>query len=186
MKFHRLGRSELLVSELCLGTMTFGQQNTAREAEEQLDLALERGINFIDAAEMYPVPARAETQGRTEAIVGDWLSRKDPRSSNRGDEDRWSRPAHHVATRRRAGGESPKRACCRRGEPQTTEDRLHRPLSNSLARRYVPMFGDTQYRPEEERSATPISEQLAAFAEMIREGKIRYIGLSNETPWGRH
>jgi NAD(P)-dependent dehydrogenase (short-subunit alcohol dehydrogenase family) len=76
MKFHRLGQSELLVSELCLGTMTFGQQNTPQEAEEQLDLALERGINFIDAAEMYPVPARAETQGRTESILGDWLARK--------------------------------------------------------------------------------------------------------------
>ena len=74
MRFHQLGQSELSVSEICLGTMTFGQQNTAREAHEQLDYAVERGVNFIDAAEMYPVPGRAETQGSTERYIGDWLA----------------------------------------------------------------------------------------------------------------
>src|SRR6188472_2753522 len=74
MRFHQLGQSELRVSEICLGTMTFGQQNTTQEAHEQLDYAVERGVNFIDAAEMYPVPGRAETQGRTEQYIGDWLA----------------------------------------------------------------------------------------------------------------
>jgi aryl-alcohol dehydrogenase-like predicted oxidoreductase len=184
MKYNRLGQSELLVSELCLGTMTFGQQNSAQEAEEQLDLAHERGINFIDAAEMYPVPARAETQGRTEAILGDWLSRK-------------NRDKVIVATK--IAGQGRPITWLRNGSLAVNRQNVRAAVEASLKRlktdyidlyqihwpdRYVPMFGDTSYRPEEERSATPITEQLAAFAELIREGKIRYIGLSNETPWG--
>lgn len=184
MKYNRLGQSELLVSELCLGTMTFGQQNSSQEAEEQLDLALERGINFIDAAEMYPVPARAETQGRTESIVGDWLSRK-------------NRDKVIVATK--IAGQGRPITWLRNGSLAVNRQNVRTAVDASLQRlktdyidlyqihwpdRYVPMFGDTQYRLEDERSATPIAEQLAAFADVIREGKIRYIGLSNETPWG--
>jgi len=184
MKYNRLGQSELLVSELCLGTMTFGQQNTPQEAEEQLDLALERGVNFIDAAEMYPVPARAETQGRTESIIGDWLSRK-------------NRDRVIVATK--IAGQGRPITWVRDGSLAVNRQNVRTAVEASLRRlktdyidlyqihwpdRYVPMFGETSYRPEEERSATPISEQLSAFADVIREGKIRYVGLSNETAWG--
>ena len=72
MKYHKLGESDLHVSEICLGTMTWGEQNTEGQAHEQIDYALSRGVNFVDVAEMYPVPPRAETQGRTEAFVGTW------------------------------------------------------------------------------------------------------------------
>lgn len=184
MKYNRLGSSELLVSELCLGTMTFGQQNTPEEAEQQLDLALERGVNFIDAAEMYPVPARAETQGRTEAIIGDWLSRK-------------NRDRVIVATK--IAGQGRPITWLRGGSLAINRQNVRAAVEASLKRlktdyidlyqihwpdRYVPMFGETAYRPEEERSATPVAEQLAAFHALIREGKLRYIGVSNETPWG--
>jgi aryl-alcohol dehydrogenase-like predicted oxidoreductase len=179
-----LGKSELVVSELCLGTMTFGQQNTAQEAEEQLDLALERGINFLDAAEMYPVPARAETQGKTESILGDWLARK-------------NRDKVIVATK--IAGQGRPITWLRGGSLAVNRQNVRTAVEASLKRlktdyidlyqihwpdRYVPMFGETAYRPEDERSATPINEQLAAFADVAREGKIRYVGLSNETPWG--
>jgi len=73
MQYNQLGESDLKVSEICLGTMTYGQQNTIEEAHQQLDYAVAQGVNFIDAAEMYPVPTRAETQGLTEAYIGEWL-----------------------------------------------------------------------------------------------------------------
>jgi aryl-alcohol dehydrogenase-like predicted oxidoreductase len=184
MKYQRLGQSELRVSELCLGTMTFGQQNTPADAEEQLDLALDRGVNFIDAAEMYPVPARAETQGRTESIIGDWLSRK-------------TRDQVIVATK--IAGQGRPITWLRRGSLAVNRKNTRAAVEASLQRlktdyidlyqihwpdRYVPMFGQTAYEPAQERTTTPIAEQLAAFAELISEGKIRYLGLSNETAWG--
>jgi aryl-alcohol dehydrogenase-like predicted oxidoreductase len=73
MEYKKLGDSDLLVSEICLGTMTYGQQNTIEEAHQQLDYAVAQGVNFIDTAEMYPVPGRAETQGKTEEYIGEWL-----------------------------------------------------------------------------------------------------------------
>jgi len=184
MKYNKLGESELRVSELCLGTMTFGQQNTAIEAEEQLDLALDRGINFIDAAEMYPVPPRAETQGRTESIVGDWLSKK-------------TRDRVIVATK--IAGQGRPITWLRNGSLAVNRQNVRTAVEASLKRlktdyidlyqihwpdRYVPMFGETAYAPELERTTTPIAEQLAAFDAVIREGKVRTIGLSNETAWG--
>lgn len=184
MKYHQLGHSELRVSEICLGTMTFGQQNSPQEAEEQLDAAIERGVNFIDAAEMYPVPARAETQGRTESIVGDWLSRR-------------NRDSVIVATK--IAGQGRPIHWLRNGSLAVNRRNVRAAVEASLARlktdyidlyqihwpdRYVPMFGQTAYDPEQERTSTPIAEQLAALAEVAREGKIRYVGLSNETAWG--
>jgi aryl-alcohol dehydrogenase-like predicted oxidoreductase len=184
MKYNRLGQSELRVSEICLGTMTFGEQNTAAEAHEQLDLAVERGINFIDAAEMYPVPARAETQGRTESILGDWLARR-------------NRDSVIVATK--IAGQGRPITWLRNGSLAVNRVNVQRALEDSLKRlktdyvdlyqihwpdRYVPMFGQTAYDPEQERTTTPIAEQLAAFGDLIRQGKLRYVGLSNETAWG--
>ena len=184
MKYVRLGQSELVVSELCLGTMTFGEQNTLAEAKEQLDVAVEHGVNFIDTAEMYPVPTRGETQGRTESYLGEWLSTR-------------ARDQLIVATK--VSGAGRPLTWLRDGEPRVDRNNVRRALEDSLRRlrtdyvdlyqihwpdRYVPHFGATEYLPEKERPTTPIPEQLAVFAELVKEGKIRYLGLSNETAWG--
>lgn len=185
MHKNRLGHSELLVSTLGLGTMTFGQQNSEQEAHAQLDCALAHGINFIDTAEMYPVPARPETHGLTEAYVGSWLQRQD--------RDRLV-IASKVAGPRRGmnwlrGGEA--LALSRRQIREAVEGSLRRLRTDHIdlyqihwPERYVPMFGETEYEPSRELPATPIEEQIAALAELVDEGRIRYYGLSNETPWG--
>lgn len=184
MKYNQLGNSELRVSELCLGTMTFGEQNSLADAKQQLDLAFERGVNFVDAAEMYPVPARAETQGRTESIIGEWLQGK-----NR----------DNVILATKIAGQGRPITWLRNGSLAVNRVNVRRALEDSLERlktdyvdlyqihwpdRYAPTFGQVAYDPEQERTATPIAEQLSAFAELIREGKLRYVGLSNETAWG--
>jgi aryl-alcohol dehydrogenase-like predicted oxidoreductase len=184
MKYNQLGDSELRVSELCLGTMTFGEQNTLADAKAQLDLAFERGVNFVDTAEMYPVPPRGESQGRTESIIGEWLSGK-------------NRDSVILATK--VAGQGRPITWLRNGSLAVNRSNVRRALEDSLERlktdyvdlyqihwpdRYVPMFGQTAYDPTQERTATPIAEQLSAFAELIREGKLRYVGLSNETAWG--
>jgi aryl-alcohol dehydrogenase-like predicted oxidoreductase len=184
MKYNRLGETELTVSEIALGTMTFGEQNTIEQAHEQLDLAFDCGVNFVDAAEMYPVPTRRETYGRTETIVGRWLARR-------------PRDKVVVATKIAGAGRNLEWV---RGGPQAVDRRnIEEALDGSLRRlgtghvdlyqihwpdRYVPSFGATTYDPAEERPSTPVLEQLTVFAELIRAGKIRALGLSNETPWG--
>jgi aryl-alcohol dehydrogenase-like predicted oxidoreductase len=184
MKTRKLGQSELRVSEICLGTMTFGQQNSLADAKEQLDYAVERGVNFIDTAEMYPVPARAETQGATESYVGEWLK---------------GGPRDRVIVATKIAGQGRPITWLRNGSLAVNRENVRRALEDSLRRlqtdyvdlyqihwpdRYVPQFGATAYDPDSERTATPIVEQLEAFAQVIREGKVRYIGLSNETAWG--
>lgn len=184
MDYRTLPGSELNVSAICLGTMTFGQQNSEAEGHAQLDLALARGINFIDTAEMYPVPARAETSHATERIVGSWLARQD-RSK--------------VVLASKATGGARGMPWIRDGEHAFTRTNLRRAVEGSLARlqtdyldlyqlhwpeRNTPMFGEFLYDPTRERDCTPIHETLAALAELVQEGKIRYIGLSNEWPWG--
>ncbi|MDB4988175.1 MAG: putative oxidoreductase [Myxococcaceae bacterium] len=184
MRLSQLGNSELRVSELCLGTMTFGQQNTIEEAHQQLDLAFARGVNFIDAAEMYPVPARAETQGRTESYVGEWLKQR-------------ARDKVILATK--IAGPGRPLDWVRNGSTAINRQNVRQAVTDSLRRlktdyidlyqihwpdRYVPQFGSTVYDPACERSSTPAAEQIQAIAELIREGKIRYWGLSNETAWG--
>ncbi|WP_437690274.1 aldo/keto reductase [Sorangium sp. So ce176] len=184
MHYRQLGDSELRVSELCLGTMTFGEQNTLEDARAQLDRAFEAGINFVDAAEMYPVPTRAETQGRTESYIGEWLSQ---------------RPRDKVVLATKIAGPGRPIPWVRDGSLAVNRANVRRAVEDSLRRlrtdyidlyqihwpdRYVPQFGATAYDPANERSSTPIPEQLAAFAEVIRDGKVRYIGLSNETAWG--
>ncbi len=184
MNKRQLGGSELQVSELCLGTMTFGQQNTQDQAHALLDCAVEHGVNFIDAAEMYPVPARAETQGRTESIIGQWLKRQ-PR-------DRFIL-ATKVTGRQRGmpwlRGEQ--RKVDRANIRAAVEGSLQRLQTDSIdlyqihwPERNVPMFGRADFEPVREYPATPIRDQLEALAELVKEGKIRYVGLSNETPWG--
>jgi aryl-alcohol dehydrogenase-like predicted oxidoreductase len=184
MKLRQLGESTLQVSEVCLGTMTFGVQNNEAESHSQLDYAFSAGVNFIDTAEMYAVPPTAETYGRTEQIVGNWLQRQ-------------ARDKVVVATKAAGPGRSLRWI---RGGP-TAFDRanLRSAVDGSLTRlrtdyidlyqlhwpaRNQPMFGQWQYDPAQERAATPIRETLEALAELIREGKIRHVGLSNEHPWG--
>ncbi len=184
MEYRRLGRSDLTVSAICLGTMTFGEQNSAREAHDQLDWAVAHGINFIDTAEMYPVPPRAETYGETERIIGAWLKRQD-------------RSRVVIATK--AAGPARSLTWIRGGPTGFDETNLRQALEGSLKRlqtdyvdlyqlhwpaRNQPMFGEWRFDPSKERPATPILEQLEALAKLVAEGKIRYVGLSNEHPWG--
>ena len=184
MRMNSLGGSDLRVSEICLGTMTWGDQNTEAEAHAQLDCALSRGVNFIDAAEMYPVPPKAETQGRTESYLGNWLARQ-------------PRDRVIVATKITPPGRG--FGWIRNGELALTRAHVSAAVDGSLRRlrtdyidlyqihwpeRYVPGFGKAHYDPAQERPATPIEEQLEALGEQVKAGKVRHVGLSNETPWG--
>ncbi len=183
MEYRQLGSSDLNVSALALGTMTFGEQNTEAEAHAQLDYAISRGVNFIDTAEMYPVAPRAETVHRTETFIGTWLKKQ-------------QRDQLIVATKI-AG---PARGFnWIRGTPRINREHITAAIDSSLRRlqtdyvdlyqlhwpdRYVPMFGSTSYDVAQERESTPIAEQLQVLAELVKVGKVRHIGLSNETPWG--
>jgi aryl-alcohol dehydrogenase-like predicted oxidoreductase len=186
-----LGDSGIRVSKITLGTMTYGDQNTQEDAENQLDFALAQGINFIDTAEMYPVPPRAETVTRTETILGHWI-RKQARD-------------HFVLASKVAG---PRRGMhWIRGGPsgmdranicQAVHDSLTRLQTDYLdvlylhwPERNVPMFGQYQFDPAAELDSAgnqiawvSIQTQLEVMAELIKEGKVRAIGLSNEQPWG--
>ncbi|MFZ2162675.1 MAG: aldo/keto reductase [Sideroxyarcus sp.] len=183
MEYRQLGSSDLNVSALALGTMTFGEQNTEAEAHAQLDFAIARGVNFIDTAEMYPVAPRAETVHRTESYIGTWLKRQQ--------RDRL------ILSTKIAG---PARGYSWiRGTPRINREHISAAIDGSLRRlqtdyvdlyqihwpdRYVPMFGSTSYDVSQERETVPIAEQLQVLAELITAGKVRHIGLSNETPWG--
>jgi aryl-alcohol dehydrogenase-like predicted oxidoreductase len=184
MQYKQLGYSELKVSEICLGTMTFGQQNSLEEACQQLDYAVDRGVNFIDVAEMYPVPAKAETYGRTEEYIGQWLSRQ-------------QRDRLVIATK--VAGPTRSMSWIRSPERQVDRPNIEQAVNDSLKRlktdyidlyqihwpdRYVPLFGGDKYDPKNERETVSIQDQLTVFADLIAAGKIRYLGVSNETPWG--
>ena len=171
------------VSKICLGTMTWGQQNTEAEAHEQISYALERGINMLDAAEMYPVPPRAETQGRTEEYIGTWFKKTGLRDS------------YVLATK--AAGPNPEFHYLR-GGPRFTKEQLVEAVNGSLRRlqtdcidlyqlhwpdRYTNFFGQRGYF-HREQPETPIEETLRALEDIVQSGKVRAIGLSNETPWG--
>lgn len=183
MQTRPLGTTGIEVSRLCLGTMTFGEQNSEAEAHEQLDRAVTFGINFIDTAEMYPVPPKAETQGRTERYVGSWLKQ------------RGSRDDVIIATK--ASGPGLEHI---RGGPRLTREHLNQAIDDSLARlqtdyvdlyqlhwpdRRTNFFGKLGYPyDEEDEDTTPLEETLAALKELVDAGKVRAIGLSNDTPWG--
>lgn len=184
MDYRRLGKSDLKVSAVCLGTMTFGQQNTEAEAHAQLDYAFSQGVNFIDTAELYPVPTRAETYGRTEVFVGTWL-RKQVRDQ--------------VILATKIAGPSRGLPWIRGGAKAFDSKNIRAAIDVSLQRlgtdyvdlyqlhwpeRNTPMFGGYLFDPAQEHEVTPIREQLEALAELVRVGKVRYIGLSNEHPWG--
>lgn len=183
MHYVNLGKSQLRVSAICLGTMTFGEQNTEDQAHAQLDYAKAQGVNFIDTAEIYPVPTRAETYGRTETFVGTWL-RKQPRDQ--------------LVIATKVAGPSRGLAWIR-GGPVLNRKHIAAAIEGSLKRlqtdyidlyqlhwpeRNVPMFGSYAFDPDNEHDATPIREQLETLGDLVRTGKVRYIGLSNEHPWG--
>ncbi|KAM3356062.1 protein tas isoform X4 [Capsicum galapagoense] len=168
------------------GTMTFGEQNTSAESFKLLDKAFNSGVNFFDSAEMYPVPQRAETHGRSEEYFGRWIrERKVPRDN--------------VVLATKVSGPSGQMSWIRNGPESLDAQNITEAIDNSLLRiktdyidlyqihwpdRYVPMFGETDYDPL--RHYTPVSfeEQLDALERAVDAGKIRYIGLSNETPYG--
>ena len=183
MKRRTLPGSDLTVSEVCLGTMTWGEQNSEAEAHAQLDLAVARGVNFIDTAEMYPVPPMARTQGRTETILGTWLARQ-------------RRSDLVIATKVAGPG---RRDWIRNGRNDLYRDIIAEAAETSLARlkidvidlfqihwpqRNVPLFGAREFDPGAERDGPGIVEQVEGMAALIRAGKIRHYGLSNETAWG--
>jgi aryl-alcohol dehydrogenase (NADP+) len=183
MEYHTLPGTELNVSKVCLGTMTWGQQNSEAEAHEQLDYAVAQGINFIDTAEMYPVPPNAQTQGRTEKHLGTWLGRQ-------------KRDRLVIATKVAGPG---RRDWIRGGRTDLTKDVIAEAVDTSLARlqtdyidlyqihwpqRNVPMFGSTEFDPSKEKDGPSIHVQVEGMAAMIKAGKIRHYGLSNETAWG--
>lgn len=185
MQYRTLGNTHLKVSLICLGSMTWGEQNTEAEGHEQMDYALEHGINFIDTAELYAIPARAETHGRTEEIIGTWLKARGKRDNV-------------IIASKIAGPGKGWVDHIRNGESRFDRANIEIALNNSLKRlqtdyidlyqlhwpeRSTNCFGQLGYSHDEDRF-TPIEETLVVLADFIRAGKIRYIGLSNETPWG--
>jgi aryl-alcohol dehydrogenase-like predicted oxidoreductase len=182
----QLGASDLQVSKICLGTMTFGEQNTEAEAHSQLDYAFERGINFIDTAEMYPVQPRAETQGATERHIGSWLKKTGLRDK--------------VVLATKAAGPNASITWVRGGKARNFDAaNLRAAVDTSLRRlqtehidlyqlhwpsRNVPIFGNNVFNPQHERNCVAIEETLAALGDLVKEGKIGAIGVSNESCWG--
>jgi aryl-alcohol dehydrogenase-like predicted oxidoreductase len=186
MEYRRLGRSDLEVSHLCLGSMTWGQQNTEAEAFEQMDYALEQGVNFIDTAEMYPIATRAETYGRTEEIIGNWIA-------SRGTRDRM------VIATKIVGPNAQRFPYIRGGETRFTRRYIEAAVETSLKRlktdridlyqlhwpdRATNDFGRLAYDHVDDAAETPIEETLEALDAVVKAGKVRAVGLSNENPWG--
>ncbi len=185
MQYKKLGKTDLNVSTICLGTMTWGEQNTKQEAFEQLDYAVDQGVNFIDTAEFYSIPPRAETYGQTETIIGEWLKQSGKRdqlllaSKIAGHGEGWIDHIRHGRTKfNRQHIESAVNHSLKRLQVETIDlYQLHWP------ERTCNFFGKLGYEVNNDEF-TPIEETLEALAEMITAGKIRNIGVSNETPWG--
>ena len=182
MNYKNLGNTDLKVSTICLGTMTWGEQNTQAEAFEQMNFALDEGVNFWDTAELYAVPPRKETYGDTEKIIGNWFDQTKNRDK--------------VILATKVAG--PSRDYLRGGENSFTGSNLKSALNNSLRRlktdyidlyqlhwpeRNVNNFGRLGY-VHKENEWNQFEEVLFELDSYIRQGKIRYVGLSNETPWG--
>ncbi|MEO0393172.1 MAG: NADP(H)-dependent aldo-keto reductase [Pseudomonadota bacterium] len=189
MKKNPLGKTDIMVSHLCLGTMTWGEQNTAEEGYEQMDYALDQGVNFFDTAEMYAVPPKPETYGRTEEIIGEWFTAR--------------RNRDQVVLATKVVGRAPHFTWVRGGKARSDKANIVEALNNSLQRlktdyidlyqlhwpdRPANRFGQLGYdhdaQAEAEAQAVPILETLEALDEQVKAGKIRHIGLSNDTPWG--
>ena len=184
MEYRPLGDTGIQVSVICLGTMTWGEQNTETEAHAQLDAALAAGVNFIDTAELYPVPPRGETQGRTEEYIGSWLRRRRRRDdvilatkvAGPGD---WVSHIRGGPRLDRAGVRSALEGSLRRlGTDYVDLYQVHWPA------RQTNFFGRLGYEHRAGADGVPIEETLAALGELVAEGRVRHVGISNETPWG--
>jgi len=191
MEMTTLGNTDIAVSKVCLGTMTFGDQNTQADANAQLGYALAHGINFIDTAEMYPVPPKAETFTRTETMVGHWLK---------------TQARDKIILGSKVAGRNRYMPWIRNGDDSLTRTNIRSAIEDSLTRlqtdyldlfqihwpeRNVPLFGQYQFDPALEFDETgaekewvSIQTQLETLAELVKEGKVRAIGVSNETPYG--
>ena len=184
MEYRKLGNTDIDVSIICLGTMTWGEQNNKKEAFSQMDCALDYGVNFFDTAELYSVPPRKETWGSTEKIIGDWL------------EERGCREKVILATK--VTGRSGMK-WFRNKETRLNKEQINLAVDGSLKRlktdyidlyqlhwpdRKSNFFGQLSYKHQNDDDFVEIEEQLGVLSELVESGKVRYIGLSNETPWG--
>ena len=183
----QLGQSGLRVTPICLGTMTFGEQVDEPTAHAILSRSLERGVNFIDTAEMYSVPARAETFGATETIIGNWFATTPGARAKTVLATKVAGPSRGMPWVREGAGMTGADiiASCNASLKRLRTDvidlyQIHWP------ERHVPAFGTMYYDPAKEKSQTSIHEQLDALAALVKSGKVRHIGLSNETPYGVH
>ncbi len=188
MRLKPLANTGILLPEICLGTMTFGEQNTQAEAFQQLEYALDQGLFFWDTAEMYPVPPKPETQGATETILGNWIAQ------------RGQRDQLFIASK--IAGPSQGGSHIRDGQTRFTASEISSALDGSLKRlqsdyidlyqlhwpqRPTNFFGKLGYgntEAQNQQQVTALEETLSALSDEIKKGRIRYIGLSNETPWG--
>ncbi|EJN6827605.1 NADP(H)-dependent aldo-keto reductase [Vibrio cidicii] len=183
MRYSKLPHSSLEISKICLGTMTFGEQNTKQDAFDQLDYAVDHGVNFIDTAEMYPVPPKAETQGLTEQFIGNWLNKSGKREK--------------VVLATKVAG--PRNVPYIRDNMSLNRRHIHTALNDSLQRlqtdyvdlyqlhwpqRQTNCFGQLNYPYPDAQEEVTLIETLEALTELVNAGKVRYIGVSNETPWG--
>lgn len=185
MKFRKLGQTDLDVSVICLGTMTFGEQNSEREAHSQLDFATEWAVNFIDTAELYAVPPKAETQGLTEQYIGSWLKHRQDRDK--------------LVIASKVSGPGADWVGYIRGGPRLNREHMTKALNASLSRlqtdyidlyqvhwpeRKTNFFGQLGFQESLDNDAISIEETLSVLNDFVVSGKVRYIGISNETPWG--
>ena len=185
MNYKKLGNTDLNVSTICLGTMTWGEQNSEREGFEQMDFALNQGVNFWDTAEIYSIPMREETYGETERIIGNWFQKTKKRNDI-------------VLATKVCGNTSNK--YIRGGGNSFGKKKIAEALDESLRRlktdyidlyqlhwpeRSTNFFGDYGYdHDDNDKNWTPFEEILESLKKFIKQGKIRYVGLSNETAWG--
>jgi aryl-alcohol dehydrogenase-like predicted oxidoreductase len=185
MKYRKLGTTNIDVSIICLGSMNWGEQNTEKDAQEQLDYAISQDINFIDTAEMYPIPPHAQSQGRTETYIGNWLKKTGKRKD--------------LIIASKIAGRSDN-DYIRNGEPPCFDKKNIRIATEGSLKRlqtdYIDLyqlhwpdrntnyFGKRGYVHDPNDKTVPIEETFETLLELIKEGKIRYIGVSNETAWG--
>ncbi|WP_344953939.1 NADP(H)-dependent aldo-keto reductase [Zobellella aerophila] len=190
MKYQQLGTTDIKVSLIGLGTMTWGEQNNERDAHAQLDMALDYGVNLIDTAEMYPIPPSRDTQGATEQMIGNWLSASGKRDQL------------VLATKVVGPSRTPRRpSYFRDGQAKLDRRNLFQAIEGSLRRlntdyidlyqlhwpdRTTNTFGQLGFQTLADEQTVPIEETLEALQALQQSGKIRHFGLSNETPWGMH
>ncbi len=185
MKYNRIGGINLEVSEVCLGTMTFGEQNSPKQSFEIMDTAFDHGINFFDTAEMYPIPPKSSTVHRTEEIIGQWRG--------------FHKNRDKIIMATKVIGPTEFMTWIREGSPRLDKKNINQALENSLRRlktdyidlyqihwpaRTTNYFGQLGFKEPQREDSTPIHETLEVLSELVSQGKVKAIGLSNETPWG--